>query len=180
VKPYQPAGYWAFLNFPKREWQNDKGEGLYRRGMYTWWQRMFLHPSLLAFDASSREECCAERPRSNIPQQALVLLNDPTYVEAARVLAARAVREGGADAAARVRWAFRQVLSRAPKPAEEKVLADLQKRHLEDFRADAKGAQALLGVGEAPAPKDADTAELASWTSVCRAILNLHETITRN
>src|SRR5262249_26520561 len=80
VKPYQPAGYWAALNFPPREWQNDTGEKLYRRGLYTHWQRTFLHPSLLAFDASTREECTAARARSNIPQQALVLLNDPTYV----------------------------------------------------------------------------------------------------
>ena len=84
VKPYQPAGYWQYLNFPKREWENDKGENQYRRGLYTYWQRTFLHPSLAAFDAPSREECTVDRPRSNTPQQALVLLNDPTYVEAAR------------------------------------------------------------------------------------------------
>jgi len=82
VKPYQPPGYWENLNFPVREWENDRGENQYRRGLYTWWQRSFLQPSLLAFDAPSREECTAERTRSNIPQQALVLLNDPTYVEA--------------------------------------------------------------------------------------------------
>ena len=89
VKPYQPAGYWQYLNFPKREWENDKGESQYRRGLYTYWQRTFLHPSLAAFDAPSREECTVDRPRSNTPQQALVLLNDPTYVEAARALAGR-------------------------------------------------------------------------------------------
>ena len=105
VKPYQPAGYWQYLNFPKREWENDKGESQYRRGLYTYWQRTFLHPSLAAFDAPSREECTVERPRSNTPQQALVLLNDPTYVEAARALAGRILdrgrhRRGGA---ARVR-----------------------------------------------------------------------------
>ena len=83
VKPYQPPGYWVFLNFPKRDWTADKGENQYRRGLYTYWQRTFLHPSLLAFDASTREECVVERPRSNTPLQALVLLNDPTYVEAA-------------------------------------------------------------------------------------------------
>ena len=82
VKPYQPAGYWRFLNIPTREWMNDKGDSQYRRGLYTWWQRTFLQPSMLAFDASTREECTVERPRSNTPQQALVLLNDPTYVEA--------------------------------------------------------------------------------------------------
>src|SRR5882757_1084486 len=89
---YQPAGYWSFLNFPTREWQNDKGEGLYRRGLYTHWQRTFLQPSLLAFDAPTREEAVCERTRSNVPQQALTLLNDPSYVEAARVFAERVVR----------------------------------------------------------------------------------------
>ena len=87
VKPYQPRGYWAHLNFPVREYENDHGENQYRRGLYTYWCRTFLHPSLLAFDAPTREECTAERTRSNTPLQALVLLNDPTYVEAARVFA---------------------------------------------------------------------------------------------
>ena len=87
VKPYQPPGYWAHLNFPTREWQNGTGEELYRRGLYTHWQRQYLHPSLSAFDAPSREECTADRPRSNTPLQSLVLLNDPSYVEAARAFA---------------------------------------------------------------------------------------------
>ncbi len=94
VKPYQPAGYWSYLNFPMREWDNGRGADLYRRGLYTHWQRQYLHPSMLAFDAPSREECTADRPRSNTPLQALVLLNDPTYVEAARALAEVIVREG--------------------------------------------------------------------------------------
>src|SRR5205814_8954496 len=92
AKPYQPAGYWKYLNVPTREWMNDKGEEQYRRGLYTYWCRTFLHPSLLAFDAPTREECTVERPRSNTPQQALVLLNDPTYVEAARVFAERIIQ----------------------------------------------------------------------------------------
>src|SRR5690606_33438519 len=81
VFPYQPEGFWSFLNFPLREWHASTGEDQYRRGLYTWRQRTLPHPSLTAFDASSREECMAERPRSNTPLQALVLLNDPTYVE---------------------------------------------------------------------------------------------------
>ena len=97
VKPYQPPGYWMHLKFPNRTWQHDTGESQYRRGLYTWWQRTFLHPSLLAFDAPTREECTAQRPRSNTPLQALVLLNDPTYVEAARKFAERIVRK---------RWRF--------------------------------------------------------------------------
>ena len=179
VKPYQPRGYWSFLNFPTREWENDKGEESYRRGLYTWWQRTFMHPGLMAFDAPNREECCAERARSNIPQQALVLLNDPTYVEAARTFAERIVKEGGATAEQRLGYAFRRALSRKPAAAELKVLSALQAKHFDQFKADAKAADQALAVGQAPSPKDVDPAELASWTSVARAILNLHETITR-
>ena len=95
VKPYQPVGYWKHLNFPKRKWAPDSGVSQYRRGLYTFWCRTFLHPSMLAFDAPTREGCVAERTRSNTPQQALVLLNDPTYVEASRVFAERILQHGG-------------------------------------------------------------------------------------
>ena len=179
VFPYQPPGYWSALNFPTREWQNSKGEGLYRRGLYTHWQRTFLHPSLYAFDACTREESAAERPRSNIPQQALVLLNDPTYVEAARVFAERIVKSGATDDM-KIQWAFRRALARNAMPAEIKVLVELRHKHLAEFNKDKDAAAKLLGVGSMPAPKEVDAAELASWTSVARAILNLHETITRN
>jgi hypothetical protein len=180
VKPYQPAGYWAMLNFPKREWVNDHGESLYRRGLYTYWCRTFPHPSLVAFDAPSREECTVERPRSNTPLQALVLLNDPIYLEAARALAERIVREGGSTIEARIQFVYRQALNRAAVPVEEKTLSALYQRHLQQYRANRQAAVALLGVGEHPAPKSGDAAELAAWTSVARVILNLHEMITRN
>jgi hypothetical protein len=179
VKPYQPAGYWAFLNFPRRTYQKDTGPNEYRRGLYTYVQRTFPHPSLLAFDAPSREECTVQRPRSNTPQQALVLLNDPTYVEAARALAERIVRQG-AGTGPRIRFAFREVLSRPARPAEVGLLEALYRKHLAQYRADPKAAAALLAVGDRPAPKDMDAAELAAWTSVARVVLNLHETITRN
>ncbi|HXG09437.1 MAG TPA: PSD1 and planctomycete cytochrome C domain-containing protein [Gemmataceae bacterium] len=180
VKPYQPDGYWAFLNFPKREYVKDTGEDLYRRGLYTYWQRTFPHPSLLAFDAPSREECTVERPRSNTPLQALVLLNDPTYVEAARCLAERIVREAGSGTEARIQFAYRQVLCRKAEPAEVNLLAALAEQHLQKYRVERESAQALLKVGDRPAPKEIDPAELAAWTSVARVLLNLHETITRN
>jgi hypothetical protein len=176
VKPYQPKGYWSFLNFPTREWETDKGEEANRRGLYTWWQRTFMHPALMAFDAPSREECCAERARSNIPQQALVLLNDPVYVEAARAFAEKIVKDGGTD---RLTWAFRRALSRKPTPQETKVLSDLQAKHREQFAADPKGAEQVLTAGQLKSPKDLDVVEVASWMSVARTILNLHETITR-
>ncbi len=180
VRPYQPAGYWSFLNFPKREWQADQGESLYRRGLYTYWCRTFLHPSLLAFDAPTREECTVERARSSTPLQALVLLNDPIYVEAARVFAERIVKEGGSDPAARLNWAYRRALSRSANPVEVKLLTELYRKHLAAFRTDLASAKKAVAVGQSPLPKDMDVAELAAWTSVARAILNLHESITRN
>jgi hypothetical protein len=180
VKPYQPAGYWDYLNFPARTYPNDQGENQYRRGLYTHWQRTFLHPSLLAFDATSREECTAERPRSNTPQQALVLLNDPTYVESARVFAAAILQQGGGTTADRLNWAYRRALSRPPQDAEAKLLTDLLEKHRQQFAADKPAAEKLLTIGNAPRPAGIDPAELAAWTSLARAVLNLHETITRN
>jgi hypothetical protein len=180
VHPYQPPGYWAYLNFPMREWQNDTGEELYRRGLYTHWQRQYLHPSLLAFDAPSREECTADRARSNTPLQSLALLNDPTYVEAARALAERTLKDGGDSTESRVRWLFRRVLSRAPKPQETQILAALLEKHRQDYQADPAAATAVLTIGTKPAPTDLSANELAAWTSVTRTVLNLHETMTRN
>jgi hypothetical protein len=180
ARPYQPAGYWALLNFPKREYQNDHGEGQYRRGLYTFWCRTFPHPSLTTFDAPSREECTVERPRSNTPLQALVLLNDPSYVEAARALAERMIRDGGNEAENRIQFAYRQVLCRKASPEEAKLVEGLYRKHLAQFSANKADAVALLTVGDRPAPKDVEAAELAAWTSVARVLLNLHETITRN
>ncbi len=179
VKPYQPAGYWRYLNFPPREWANDKGESQYRRGLYTHWQRTFLQPSLLAFDASTREECTVERPRSNTPQQALVLLNDPTYVESSRVFAERIYRSSKTTPE-RIHRAFRLALQRDAGADEVAILTKLYEQHRTHYEANVKDAQAILGVGYASAAKDITPAELAAWTSVARAILNLHETITRN
>jgi hypothetical protein len=180
ARPYQPPLYWAYLNFPTREYQNDKGDGLYRRGLYTYWCRTFLHPSLKAFDAPTREECTADRPRSNTPLQALVLLNDPTYVEAARAFAERIVREGGPDTASRLEFVYRQALSRSVRREEAKLLEGLYQRHLESYRAEPKSAEELLHVGDHAVPAAMNLAELAAWTSVARVILNLHEMVTRN
>jgi Protein of unknown function (DUF1553)/Protein of unknown function (DUF1549)/Planctomycete cytochrome C len=177
--PYQPAGYWSCMNFPRREWQADNNDDQYRRGLYTYWCRSFLHPSLAAFDAPSREECTNERPRSSTPIQALVLLNDPTYVEAARVFAAAAMKEG-TTTPERLNALYRRALSRSAKPDELKVLEGLLEKHRAEFKADTAGAQALLKVGLAPMPTNTDAAELAAWTSVARVVLNLHEAVTRN
>ncbi len=180
VKPYQPPGYWAALNFPTREWQKDAGDKVYRRGLYTHWQRTFLHPAMLAFDAPSREECTCERPRSNIPQQALVLLNDPEFVEAARAFAALTLARGGADDAARVGWAFARATGRRPGAEEAQVLLALLAKHRKEYAADPKAAAAFLKIGDAPLPRGMAPTDLAAWANVCRVILNLHETITRS
>jgi len=180
AKPYQPAGYWENLNFPTRNYEASTGAEQTRRGLYTWWQRSYLHPSMLAFDAPSREECAAERTRSNIPQQALVLLNDPSYVEASRAFGLRIVQEGGKEPHARLTWAWRQALDRDPQAEEIQALADLQAKLKADYEHDRSAAGTFLKIGQSPAPEGVDLAELASWVHVARAILNLHETITRS
>jgi mono/diheme cytochrome c family protein len=180
AKPYQPRGYWAFLNFPTREWQNDTGDGLYRRTLYTHWQRQYLHPTLLAFDAPTREECTADRVRSNTPLQSLVLLNAPEFVEAARVFAERVVTDGGATTDERIDFAFKLALSRTAKPVEKETLAALLQKHREQYAKDAKAADEVLKTGAKPANAKLDKTELAAWTSVTRTILNLHAGVTRN
>lgn len=180
VRPYQPRGYLAPLNFPTREWSSDKGKNLYRRGLYTHWQRTFLHPSLVAFDAPTREECTVARTVSNTPMQALVLLNDPIFVEAARVFAERILRQGGATLEARMTFAFQHALSRAPRPAEVAALRRLYHGQRARYAADRSAAKGLIATGEWPVAGDLDPVELAAWTSVARALLNLHESITRS
>jgi hypothetical protein len=179
VKPYQPDGYWDQLNFPKRTYQADHGDALYRRGLYTFWCRTFLQPSLQAFDAPSREECTIERVNSNTPLQALALLNDPTYVEAARGLAEEAVRRGGSGVADRINWTFLRTLDRKPTRAEAALLRSLYGQEYAHYAHDPADAHALLSVGEHPLPKDGNVGELAAWTSVARTVLNMSETITR-
>ena len=179
VRPYQPIGYYSNLNFPKRVYVHDAGENQYRRGLYTHWQRTFLHPSMMAFDAPSRQECTAERATSNTPMQALTLLNDPSYVEAARVFAARIVQEGGKSVTERINWAYQRVLSRLPQPAELEIMTNLYEEHQAEYTANLDAANALVAIGEAPVTEGVETGELAAWTSIARVILNLHETITR-
>ena len=179
VRPYQPPGYWAYLNFPQREWQNGVGEELYRRGLYTHWQRQYLHPSLLAFDAPCREECTADRPRSNTPLQSLVLLNDPSYVEAARAFAELILHHEGSTQQ-KLNFAYLRAVSRPIEPAESQLLEKLLETHLKDYEAEPAAANELLKIGARPTPTDIPPATLAAWTSVARTILNLHEVITRN
>jgi hypothetical protein len=147
--------------------------------MYTHWQRQYLHPSLVTFDAPSREECTADRPRSNTPLQSLVLLNDPIFVESARALAEQAVLNGGTDADARIQWIYRVALSRAARPDEATILKSVLAEHLENYRADAEAVKQILAVGAHAVPAGADPVEVAAWTGVTRAVMNLHEFLVR-
>jgi hypothetical protein len=180
VKPYQPEGYLAALNFPKREWSASHGSDLYRRSVYTHWQRTFLHPSLLNFDAPTREECTVNRVNSNTPLQALDLLNDPIFVEAARVFAENILDQGGKTVDSQLTWAFQRSLERKPDTAELNALRKLHRSAALHFETDRKGAADLLAIGEAPVPANMKTEDLAAMTSVARVILNLHEAITRD
>jgi hypothetical protein len=180
VKPYQPDGYLATLNFPKREYSASHGEDLYRRGVYTLWQRTFLHPSLLNFDAPSREECTVNRVSSNTPLQALDLLNDPIYVEAARVFAENAVAKGGGNFDRQLNWIFGEALDRAPTAPERQILDKLYRDNLQRFTASPEDARKFVSVGDSPVPPHAKIPQLAAVETVTRAVLNLHETITRN
>ena len=179
VKPYQPVGYWKHLNFPKRKWAPDSGVSQYRRGLYTFWCRTFLHPSMLAFDAPTREGCVAERTRSNTPQQALVLLNDPTYVEASRVFAERILQHGGDTDGERLAWAFERALSREPSAGERDILLRLAGERAAHFAANAGAAKAAAAAGEWPAATALKPERVAAWAAVSRAILNLYETTSR-
>ncbi len=177
VKPYQPADYYAGLQFPDRDYTPDKGPDQYRRGIYSHWQRTFLHPMLANFDAPSREDCVALRTASNTPQQALTLLNDPSFVEAARVWASRLLPAANNDAE-RIRLAFSESLTRPPTPEELRGLLDFLNAARKAYSERPADIPRLLAIGNSPPPKDASP-ELAAWTSLCRVILNLHETITR-
>jgi len=180
VRPYQPAGYYRHLNFPIREYQSDSDSHQWRRGVYTHWQRQFLHPMLKAFDAPTREECTAERPRSNTAPAALVMLNDPSFVEASRVFAAKILSQGGVTPEERLAFAFRQAVSREPGADETTELSGLLAAGRKYYSEQPKAAEKLLAIGRTAKPEDADPVELAAWTLVARAILNMNDTITRN
>ncbi len=182
VLPYQPAGLWEELAFGEafsaQEYRQDHGDKLYRRAMYTFWKRTAPPASLNTFDAPDREKCIARRAVTNTPLQALVTLNDPTYIEAARSLARHALRQPGGDGA-RLQWAFRRATARRPSASELKVLRSLLRSQSETYSKDSASAASLLEIGESPVDAQASPAALAAWTNVCTVLLNLDETITK-
>ncbi len=180
ARPYQPEGYYASLNFPIRDYETQVDDRQYRRGVYQHWQRTFLHPMLANFDAPSREECVAERAISSTPQQALTLLNDPTFVEAARGLALQilAARPAG-TVDERIAEGVRRVVAREPNEREAASLRAFHVAQWEHYQANPEEAEAFTRVGLLPVPGGTDRVELAAWTSVSRVLLNLNETIVR-
>ena len=182
IKPYQPKGLWlqvASGNQPLKEYIQDHGQDLYRKSMYTFWKRSMPPPSMITFDASTREQCAVRRQSTSTPMQALVLLNDPQFTEASRLFAQRMLMEGGSTAEDRIRFAFRLATSRQPEPKELVLLTDLLEYQLDTFEQVPKRALQLLRIGEYPLNQDYDVKELASYTVVANAIMNLTETIRK-
>jgi hypothetical protein len=177
VRPYQPATFYS--DKIGKRWNQSKGADLYRRGLYTYWQRTAPYPSFIIFDAPSREICTVRRPRTNTPLQALVTLNDPVFVEAARVLGEHVLRDGGKSDDDRLQYAFRRVLSRSPSPRELKTIQGVYQRQKEIYSKNRDAATQLISNGQQPAAKGLDPIELAAWTNVASVLLNLDEAITR-
>ena len=180
VKPFEPPGLWEAVSFNNsQKYVPDKGEGQYRRSLYTYWKRQSPPPNMLIFDAPTREYCVVRRPRTNTPLQALALMNDPQFVEASRGFAGRILREGGKSTGSRIAYAFRLATGRAPGADEMKVLEDVLKKELSDFRKDKESAAKLLGTAGSKTLESFDPAELAAWMTVASMILNLDETVTK-
>jgi hypothetical protein len=183
VFPYQPKGLWEDIafgdGFSAQSYSPSHGDDLYRRSMYTFWKRTSPPPALSTFDAPDREKCTARRLLTNTPLQALVLLNDPTYIEASRALAGRMILEGGTDPSKRIAYAFALATARPPAPHELEILRALEEKELAEYRSDPASARKLIAVGESKPPANIDPVEMAAWTTVASAILNLDETITK-
>jgi hypothetical protein len=180
VKPYQPPGLWREVGLGGNpRFSQDHAEKLYRRSIYTYWKRSAPPPSMQIFDAPTREKCAARRPRTNTPLQALVTLNDVQFVEAARNLAQRMMKQGGTGPEDRSTFAYLLAVSRKPRESERSVMLDVYSSSLEHFRKDKKAAKALLGIGESKRDESLDAAEHAAWTVVAGLVLNLDETLTR-
>jgi hypothetical protein len=182
VRPYQPAGLWKAVGYTGSNTVNfkqDHGNALYRRSMYTFWKRTAPPPSMALFDAPSREECSVRRERTNTPMQALTLMNDVQYVEAARNFAQRMLTEGGKTPQERITFAFRTATARNPDAVEMSVFLDVLQSHLKEFRGNKEAATKLVSLGESKRDETLDVAELAAYTLLGNLILNLDETVTK-
>ncbi len=180
VRPYQPAGLLRDMVFSNMtEYDQSKGEGLWRRSLYTFWKRTVMPPAMHVFDASAREFCTVRETRTNTPLQALNMMNDVTYIEASRMLAQRMLTEAGPSARSRLGFAFRLATSRAPRRDELEVLFDHLETQLEYYRRNRNAAASLLAIGEKRNLPGLDQAQLAAYAVTASLILNLDETITK-
>jgi hypothetical protein len=184
VLPYQPKGLWEEMafggDFSAQTYEQSHGADLYRRSMYTFGKRTVPYPGLNTFDAPDREKCSARRTITNTPLQALLLMNDPTYLEAARALAQRDLKEAPAKDEERIRYAFRLVNDRDPSAKESDVLSRLYQKERDHYAAHKDAAQKLITIGESKPDTRFEPAELAAWTMVASTILNMDETVTKN
>lgn len=183
VFPYQPEGLYKGIvvaaDYPGTKYVESKGDDLYRRSLYTFWKRTVPNPAMTVFDAPDREFCVVRRATTNTPLQALTLLNDPTFVEAARKLAERSIHEGGSTPDSHLAFAFRLATGRAPDDRETAILRKKLDEMLTAYRADPKGALALVSVGASPRDTKTPVTDLAAYTAVANMILNLDEVITK-
>ena len=179
VKPYQPEGLWAEVNEGGIAYDQAEGDDLYRRSLYTFWKRTLGPPTMMAFDSSTREICIVRTGRTNTPLQALNLMNDVTYVEAARRLAERMMTEGGATPEERIGYGYVLATAHRPRPEAEAILVNGFRRHLDRYEMDRGAAVELVNLGERKRDETLDVAELASYTMVANLILNFDGTITK-
>jgi hypothetical protein len=178
VMPYQPAGLWEEAGTGK-SYHQAKGEGLYRRSLYTFWRRTSPPPTMVTFDATSREVCTARRERTATPLQSLVLLNDPQFVEAARVLAQKLIEQHGDNVSIRAQIAFRMLTSRNPVEREQAILQGLYREQLHYFRERVNDATALLTIGDAPRNDKLDAADHAATTVLIQTLMNFDECVVK-
>jgi hypothetical protein len=180
VRPYQPEGLYKDMVFSNMTaYHQDQGEGLWRRSLYTFWKRTIMPPAMQVFDASARESCTVREARTNTPLQALNLMNDVTYVEAARILAGRMMIEGGTAPESRLTWAFRLATSRWPDESERRILLGHLQAQLDYFRRHPPEAARLLAVGERRQDGKLNAVELAAYAVTASLLLNLDEVITK-
>jgi hypothetical protein len=182
VKPYQPDGVWeavAMTGSNTRDYKRDSGENLYRRSLYTFWKRAAPPASLEIFNAPSRETCTVRRERTDTPLQALATLNDPQFVEAARNLAQRALKEGGVKEAGRLDFMARRLLARSLRPQERRIAGAVLKDLLAHYQAAPKDAEALITVGESKADTALDKPTLAAYAMVANELMNLDEVLNK-
>jgi hypothetical protein len=182
VKPYQPPGVWdavAMIGSNTRDYQQDSGEALYRRSLYTFWKRAAPPASMEVFNAPNREHCVVCRERTNTPLQALVTLNDPQFIEAARRLAGHALREGGADFHSRVKFVAERLLGRQLRAEEESIVKASFDELAGHYKAHEEDARQVIDVGDSPADAKLPVADFAAWTMTVNALMNLDEVVNK-